>query len=57
MPSDLCRVRVRLPRQLRQKLLARAAARQIDINALILRAVASDLRASGRHIPGKPRAS
>jgi hypothetical protein len=38
-------------------LLARAAARKIDANSLILGAIAADLRASGRHIPGKPRVS
>jgi hypothetical protein len=53
MPSNRCQVRVRLPRTLRQELLARAAARKIDANALILSAVAADLRASGRHIGGK----
>jgi len=57
MPSNRCQVRVRLPRRLRQKLLARAATRKIDANALILGAVAADLRASGRHIGGKPRTS
>jgi len=38
-------------------LLVRAAARKIDANALILGAVVADLRASGRHIGGKPRTS
>jgi hypothetical protein len=38
-------------------LLARAAARQIDANALILGAVAAELRASGGHVGGKPRTS
>jgi len=57
MPSNRCKVRVRLPRELRQKLLARAAARQIEANALILGAVAAELRASGRHVGGKARTS
>jgi post-segregation antitoxin (ccd killing protein) len=57
MPSNRCQVRVRLPVRLRQKLVARAAARKIDANTLILGAIAADLRASGRHIHGKPRDS
>ena len=42
MPEDPC-IRIRLPRAVFRKLLARAIEERTDLNSMILRAVLSDL--------------
>ncbi|MGA2692578.1 MAG: hypothetical protein ABSF76_09445 [Opitutaceae bacterium] len=43
MPSYVCSVRIRLPRPLFRKLMARAILERTELSALIERAVRSDL--------------
>ena len=51
MPSSRRVVRVSLPRALLRKVSDRASAEKCDVNAVILRAIQSDLRKAGRRTP------
>jgi hypothetical protein len=51
MPAYTCSVRVHLPRPLFRRLMARAILDRTDINAIVIRAVASELPAG----PSRPR--